>query len=419
MLSKSDMDLLTQTGPGTPMGELFRRYWIPALLPTELPEGDCPPVRLRMLSEDLIAWRNTDGSLGCMQNACPHRGASMFFGRNEENGLRCVYHGWKFDAEGNCTDMPNEPAESNFKHKIKAAAYPLAEWGGIIWIYMGPRDLKPDVPQFEWCYLPAEQKVLSKWYQCCNYAQGVEGDLDTTHVSFMHREFDPKNGAVGRMSKRGDSFMALDGAPMLTVREADYGFAYGARRNADDGAYYWRVTQFLQPFYSMIPSQNSNRSGGCWIPIDDEHCMGWRYAYDLEQPIPEEKRWNAGGVPRLIPGTIMPLANASNDYLIDRAMQAKVNYSGIVGIRDQDTMGTESMAPIMDRTREHLGIADSAVILMRRQLLRMARQLQQGVEPYSAGHGAVYRIRALDVIDNAREMERVLQWHKSELVAHV
>ena len=415
MLSQSDLRLLTQTGPGTPMGELFRRFWIPAMMAHELPEPDCAPVRLRMLSEDLIAWRNTDGSLGCMQNACPHRGASMFFGRNEENGLRCVYHGWKFDSEGACVDMPNEPAESNFKHKIKAAAYPLAEWGTIIWIYMGPKDLKPELPQFEWCLLPADQVVVSKWYQDCNYAQAVEGDLDTSHVSFMHKVFAYENDNQGRRKNKAGVALMHDGAPVLTVKETDYGFCYGARRQADDD-YYWRVTQYLQPFYSMIPSPNSGRSGGCWIPRDDEHCTGWRYAYDIEKPIPAERRTGQGGVPRLIEGTFDCVANASNDYTIDRQMQKTFNYTGILNIREQDTFGTESMGAVMDRTREHLGTADSAIILFRRQLLRMARQLQQGIEPYSAFHGATYRVRALDVLDQAPDLHTLVTKLEDEML---
>ncbi len=416
MLNAQDLTLLTQTGPGTPMGELFRRFWLPAMLPEELPEADCPPKRLRMLSEDLVAWRNTDGSLGAMQNACPHRGASMFFGRNEENGLRCVYHGWKFDTEGACVDMPNEPAESNFKHKITAAAYPLAEWGGVIWVYMGPRNLQPELPQFEWCLVPSDHKLISKWFQECNYAQAVEGDLDTSHVSFMHRSFQPSNDPRTRRNKQGEALAAIDGSPVLTVKETDYGFCYGSRRNGEDGDYYWRVTQYLQPFYSLIPSASTGRGGGCWIPVDDTHCTGWRYGYDVAHPVPVERRAGLSGIPRIEPGTYRGLATAANDYDIDRELQRTFNYTGIRNVREQDTMGTESMGPIMDRTREHLGTADSAIILFRRQLMRMARQLQQGVEPFAAGHGAVYRIRALDVLDPASDLHTLIEQHEYEML---
>jgi len=171
------------------MGKLLREYWMPMLPSKELPEGDCPPMRVRLLGEDLVAWRNTDGTVGVMQNACPHRGASMFFGRNEENGLRCVYHGWKFDSEGACIDMPNEPAESNFKHKIKATAYPAAEWGGVIWLYMGPSHLQPELPQMEWCLVPPEQRFVKKWIQDCNYAQALEGEVDKHHAQGLRALF--------------------------------------------------------------------------------------------------------------------------------------------------------------------------------------------------------------------------------------
>ena len=202
MLTRDDNELLCRVGPGTPTGQMLRQYWLPCLPTVDLPDADGAPARVRLLGEDLVAWRQTDGSIGLMQNACPHRGASMFFGRNEENGLRCVYHGWKFDTEGTCTDMPNEPAESNFKHKIRATAYRAVDWGGVIWVYMGPSHLQPELPQFEWCFLPPEQRVVSKWFQDCNYAQGVEGDLDTTHVSFMHRTFGNK-GPIGRRLRNG------------------------------------------------------------------------------------------------------------------------------------------------------------------------------------------------------------------------
>ena len=186
MMTHEENEYLVRTNAGTPMGELFRRYWIPAAMVSELPTPDCPPVRVRLLGENLIAWRNTDGSLGLMQEACPHRGASMFFGRNEENGLRCVYHGWKFDNDGQCVDMPNEPAESNFKHKIKATAYQTRERNGIIWVYMGPRDSTPDLPQLEVGLVPAGSRYVTKKWQDCNWVQSLEGAIDTSHFSFLH-----------------------------------------------------------------------------------------------------------------------------------------------------------------------------------------------------------------------------------------
>src|SRR5262245_17376779 len=184
MLSETDNDILCRVGPGTMMGDLMREYWIPALMPSELPSPDCPPMRLRLLGENLIAFQTTAGAYGLIQNACPHRGASLFFGRNEEDGLRCVYHGWKFDPSGQCVDMPSEPAESNFKAKIKALAYPCIERNGVVWTYMGPRSTPPPLPDLP-PNLDANCFVVRRM-QDCNYLQALEGDIDTVHAGFLH-----------------------------------------------------------------------------------------------------------------------------------------------------------------------------------------------------------------------------------------
>jgi phthalate 4,5-dioxygenase oxygenase subunit len=190
MLSKVDNDLLTQTDRGTPMGEYLRRYWHPVMLAEEVPEPDCPPKRVRILGEDLVGYRDTNGDIGLIDNYCPHRRASMFFGRNEECGLRCVYHGWKFDKDGNCVDMPSEPAESNFKDKVRITAYPAREYGGLIWAYLGPLELMPNLPELEWARVPADQRILSKRLQLSSYSQAVEGGIDSSHVSFLHTILD-------------------------------------------------------------------------------------------------------------------------------------------------------------------------------------------------------------------------------------
>src|SRR5215204_3073496 len=192
MLSQAENELLCRTGPGTPMGELFRRFWLPALLPSELPAPDSEPIRFRILSEDLIAFRDTNGKVGFLDQHCPHRGASLFFGRNEECGLRCVYHGWKFDAAGNCVDMPSEPAESTFKERIRQTAYPCAERGGVIWAYLGPAERQPALPELEWALLPEDQRFASKRLQECNWLQAMEGGIDSSHISFLHQNFDPE-----------------------------------------------------------------------------------------------------------------------------------------------------------------------------------------------------------------------------------
>src|SRR5215472_15260196 len=192
MLSKEDNELLCRTNAGTPMGELFRRFWLPALLPSELPTPDCDPIRFRILGEDLVAFRDSKGTPGFIQNNCPHRGASLFFGRNEEAGIRCVYHGWKFDTSGTCVDMPNEPAESDFRAKVTAVAYPCVERGGLVWAYMGPPDKRPEPPDLEFTLVPDSHHYVTKYPLDCNYMQGMEGELDSSHVSFLHSTLKPE-----------------------------------------------------------------------------------------------------------------------------------------------------------------------------------------------------------------------------------
>ena len=186
MLSLKDNETLTKTGPGTPIGKLLRRFWTPALLATELPKPDCPPVKVKLMGEALVAFRDTNGRIGLIDQFCAHRKANLFFGRNEECGLRCVYHGWKYDVEGNCVDMPSEPPESRFKEKIRLKSYPCQEWGGIIWTYMGPRELRPELPQLEWARLPDSHRCFQKRLQDCNWAQALEGDIDSAHIAFLH-----------------------------------------------------------------------------------------------------------------------------------------------------------------------------------------------------------------------------------------
>ncbi len=412
MLTHEDNAFLTQTGPGTPMGELWRRFWLPALLPGELPEPDCAPVRIRLLSEELVAFRDSSGRVAFMQNACPHRGASMFFGRNEEDGLRCVYHGWKFDVTGACVDMPNEPAESNFKHKIQATTYPGADWGGLIWVYMGPKHLSPQLPQLQWCILPDNQRYVDKWLQNCNSTQAHEGEIDTSHISFLHRTFEDP-GAGPRRNVTSLALAALDGAPQLTVKETEYGFVYGARRTTPDGNYYWRCTQFLLPNYSIIAGGNGGR---CWIPMDDEHCWVFAYTCNPQAPMSEDElrpyKTGASGYARKIPGTFHTLMNAGNDYGIDRDMQHTKNFTGIWGVRDQDLAVVESMGGVYDRTKERLGTADTAIIAARRMLIRYARELQQGKEPYAASHGEAYRVRGLGLIDREGDLGALLANHR-------
>jgi len=412
MLRKEDNDLLCRVGPGAPMGELFRRFWLPALVPSELPEADCPPVRLRLLGENLVAFRDTNGGVGVVAENCPHRGASLFFGRNEEEGLRCVYHGWKFDSSGSCVDMPNEPPESNFKNKVKVTAYPTAEWGGLIWVYMGPSELKPELPRLDWCMVPDSHRYIGKWIQHSNFAQGLEGNIDSSHVSFLHQAFDGSGTRDGLINK--------DGAPQLTVKETEFGFVYGARRESGDDQFYWRLTPFMLPSFTLVPNPSWPRSGHCVIPIDDTNAMWFAISYSVDEPLEQRVRdeFDDGqrGIPRLRPGSFEPIATAANDYTIDRNVQKTDNFTGITNIREQDMAIVETMGPILDRTIEHVGAADLAIIAYRRLMIRLAKQLRDGQELYAPYHGEIYRVRTLDMIDPEPQLGTLIESHRDEIL---
>jgi nitrite reductase/ring-hydroxylating ferredoxin subunit len=382
------------------MGELMRQYWIPVFLSNELPAPDSPPQRVRILGEDLIGFRTTSGDVGLVVNACPHRGASLFFGRNEEQGLRCVYHGWKFDVEGRCVDMPSEPAESNFKGKVRVQAYPGVEWGGIVWIYMGPSEKQPELPQYDFCYREIPEGKIFKWQQESNYAQGLEGNIDTAHVSFLHRA----------LNAPGMRDTDPDAGPLLRLKETEFGFVYGGRRDTPDGDYYWRVTPFVLPTFTSIPSQYWSGSGIFVLPMDDEHSWWWSIqpapAPDAPPIVGELIRSRPPYV-ELIPGTWKQVRNKDNDYLIDREMQLTVNYTGLPGNRVQDAAVTESMGTIYDRSHEHLGTSDTAIIFMRRYLIRLARDLQRGIEPPVLADASLFRVRPVDIVTPESDLEPI------------
>jgi phthalate 4,5-dioxygenase len=427
MLNARDNALLTQTGPDTPMGELFRRFWHLVLLAEELSEPDGTPVRLRVLGEDLVAFRDTEGKVGVVDALCPHRRAGMFFGRNEECGLRCVYHGWKFDVHGNCVDMPTEPRDSAFKDKVKIKTYPTAEYGGCIWIYMGPPDKQPALPHLEWARVPDSQRVLSRWIQECNYMQAVEGEIDSAHVSWLHAPLQVENSPF---RGRFNDAIIRDGAPKLTIKPTDYGFCYGARRDADSDEYYWRVTHWLLPTYSLIPAHGFPRGGRCWIPIDDSHISVIQYNYHPERPLTEAEAQRSKSSPEVRPGRYRlqdgtaidicrDVRNADNDYLMDRELQRAQNFTGIQVIRTQDTAMTESMGGVVDRSQEHLGTTDVAVIAARRRLIQMARDLQNGIEPFEALCPEIYNVRAVDMVSREDDFFRFMDLYAEEAVGKV
>ncbi len=388
MMMDEESEILTRVGSGTPMGNLIRQYWIPALKSSELvTDGD--PVRFRLLCENLIAFRDTRGRIGVMDHRCPHRCASLFFGRNEEGGIRCVYHGWKFDVDGNCTDMANVPPHQDFKHKVHAKAYKATERNGIVWIYMGDQANIPPLPALEATLQPESSIHIAMTQRDCNWLQALEGDIDTSHFDFLHRgaakaeDFSPDNP---------ERFGALRRDPEYKVIDTDLGTMYGAHRPADEGNTYWRIAHFLFPFWTMIPNRpfDDYIVARAWVPLDDEHCMYLIVRNVKKKGVDEDPG-------RYLPNTTDWLgrwrlsANASNDYKIDRQAQRISSYSGITGTNEQDQMTSESMGSILDRSFEHLAPSDRMIIQTRKRLLLSARAMaKDGTTPPGSRDGDAY-----------------------------
>jgi phthalate 4,5-dioxygenase oxygenase subunit len=400
MLKQEENELITRIGPGTPMGNVMRRYWMPAMLVEEVPKPDSDPVRVRLLGENLIGFRDTNGQVGLVAENCPHRGASLFFGRNEECGLRCVYHGWKFDTQGNCVDMPNEPAESDFRSKVRARAYPTQERNGLVWAYMGPRETPPPLPDIEANNLPEDEYAVSAIQRECNYLQALEGDIDTSHFGFLHF------GAAGPETAEPGTFQYYtlkDRAPRYQVLDTDFGCMYSAYRPAEPGQLYHRIALFLFPFWTMIPTGVLGHQvlARGWVPMDDEHTM----FFSLTPKARGVERATQPGM-ELHPNTtdwygrFRMVSDITNDYRIDREWQRQGgDFTGIPGIHTQDQAVTETMGAIFDRTREHLGSSDAMIIRTRRRLLTAAQALaQDGTVPPGVDQPEIYRQRSGGII---------------------
>jgi phthalate 4,5-dioxygenase len=406
MTSAIDSVELTRVGPGTVMGELMRQYWIPAVLSSELACGGAP-VRLMLLGEKLIAFRDSVGRVGVMDHRCPHRCASLFLGRNEEGGLRCVYHGWKFDVSGRCIDMPNVPPHQDFKHKVSAKAYPAVERAGAVWVYMGSRPAAPPLPALEIFDAAAADTGALLIQRDCNYLQALEGDIDTSHFGFLHAGHvdpnaldadDPINHTIAIRS------------PEYQIADMPWGTQYAGYRDAGPGRASWRFGNFLFPFWAQVPNGEfaHNVQVRGWVPLDDEHTMYWviwwrRGTSAMTQRDPAFKDGAAiGGMGRrnnFLPNTTDWLgrwrlaANAGNDWHIDRAAQHdNVIYTGIDSIHLQDQAVTESMGPILDHSFEHLAPSDLMITRTRRRLLLAARALRdKRTPPPGAEDATVFR----------------------------
>jgi phenylpropionate dioxygenase-like ring-hydroxylating dioxygenase large terminal subunit len=399
MLSREDNELLTRTSRGTPMGDLMRRYWIPALLAWELPSPDCPPVRVKLLGEELVAFRDTQNRIGLIDEYCPHRRASLFFGRNEDCGLRCVYHGWKFDVDGRCVEMMNEPESLNFKDKIFIASYPTVEVGGVIWAYLGSPELRPALPAFAWTQVAATHRHVSKVIQESNWLQGLEGGVDTSHAPILHRVLKTDTSRPG--FKPTDPFVRSK-APTLVVDVTDYGYQYASLRPLDEASLHVRTYHFVLPFHQIRPSRSeaghATVSGHIWVPMDDENTMVYNWDYSETAPLSDDDRLErrlGNGPLDVDQSTFRGMRNRRNNYMLDRQLQKTESFTGIDGVNTQDRAIQESMGRIVDRSREHLGPADKAVIQARRLLLQAVRTVAESGTPRGVA-GTYYTLRAAE-----------------------
>jgi phthalate 4,5-dioxygenase oxygenase subunit len=394
VLSREDNELLTRVGAGTPMGDLMRRYWIPAAFSDQVAKPDSPPIRVRLLGEDLVLFRDTQGRVGLVDEKCPHRTASLFFGRNEEGGLRCVYHGLKFDVDGNCTDLPCVPQLSdverrNVAKKLAVNAYPCLERGDVIWTYMGAADKKPAFPELEWTMLPASQRFATRHIQECNWLQGFDGGFDSSHLSFLH------SGAADLRKGNTDKDRRIPPSRYEVV-PMDFGFACGGGRDLGNGMVSWHVDVMLMPFHKIIPSVP--RAAHVWAPIDDNNTMLYSINFHptralTDEDLEREKAWR-GIHTENIPGSDRAIANRDNDYLIDRALQAGGrSYTGMKGLGVQDCALQESMGPIADRSLERLLPSDLALAQIRRLLLKAVRDHMAG-KPIPGLDPECYRVRS-------------------------
>ena len=415
------LETLVRTDAGTPVGKLLRRYWVPCLLSSEIEKPASPQVRVQIMGERLLAFRDSEGRVGLISEFCSHRGASLYFGRNEEGGIRCSYHGLKFDVSGKCIDVPQAPQVCE---RMSITGYPCVERAGIVWAYMGPPEKQPEPPGVEWANLPDSHVFVSKRLQECNYLQAMEGGIDTSHVSFVHRfEVD---GDPFHQGTKANEYIKKDGNVTFEIERHDGGLTLFGRRKGEPDSYYWRVTQWIFPWYNLIPPFGDHALGGhVWVPIDDHNCWAWSINFRPDRPLsPTERSHLAEGkgihceyepgtdVPG---GSFRPKANKDNDNLMDSvAQREKRNFSGVFGFSAQDASLQESMGRIQNHANEKLLPSDRAIVMARRMLHEAALKLEEGIDP-PALRSRAQRVRAAGVLlPHGQEPQ---SWAKEHLVS--
>lgn len=432
MTIENKFNVLARVGPGTKVGALFRSVWLPALLSSQLSNAGGTPVRLKLLDEELVAFRNGKGEVGIVQANCAHRLAPLYYGKVEHEGIRCSYHGWLYANNGQCLDMKNEGNKSVCS-RVKIKSYRAVEKADIVWIYMGD-DEPPAFPRFPWVDLPRSQRNATVWLQESNWLQGVEGELDSSHVSILHT-----NPATLATSPVHRPYSAIDLMPKLFARSTPIGIVALARRDADS-QYYWRASQFMVPTFSSIPSAEFPVGGRAFIPIDDYNAYTWDFNYytkgDLPQAFldyagkglafPPESRYQSF---RLNTGTIIdtfvPVRTAENSYLINRDANSLASPSGIHGLNDQDRAMQEGMTAmpdsrgrIADRSKEILVAADVAIVQARRRILEIVQD-EQSLARFkeTIQDGTAFSVIPLDVVSELGDVDAFAEQYRKELAA--
>ena len=411
MLSREDNELLVRVGPGTPMGQFMRLYWLPILPSADL-AIDGQPQRVRLLGEELLAFRDSEGRIGLVDHACPHRGAPLVFGRNEQCGLRCVYHGWKFGTDGRVVETPTEPADSRLKDRTRIKNYVCAERNAIIWAYMGPeQEAPPPLPNMEWNMVPAENVHVSFRVQECNWLQALEGEIDSAHAAILHGRID-NAGTISEWTAKKDL------RPVFECQRQDFGMSIASRRILDETTNYWRVNQYIAPFYTLVPPMPKypELSGHAWVPLDDENTLCIMFSYHPVQPLYEKTRQlfingHAGRetghaskdayAPRAV---TQPYAkywtrfNLESSFQFSYDAQTKTWFSGLPGLWVQDAACQSGVNPIYDRSQEHLGISDTGIAMTRRFLLDNVRKLAaEQVRPARYRDPDLFMVRAVSL----------------------
>ena len=390
MLSAKDNDRMCRVGPGTPMGKAIRQVWVPALLSSELPAPDCDPVHVELLGESFVAFRDSEGKVGMLDEFCCHRGASLTLGRSEDCGLRCIYHGWLFATDGTVMETPNI-ADPKFKTRFKAKSYPVREAGGLVWTYIGdPADM-PEFYDFPYLSASASKLLPAVAIVGCNFVQVMEGLFDSSHLSVLHVSQFAGGGMADIKFTQNASPMQHNPIPRIEVEETPYGFTYGAVRDFGD-TQHTNVTGFVAPFFMLNP----NDIYMAVVPMNDEKCAFYHVWYDGVQNYGEEplssEQLNTVGLDRLedygmtrqsFYGPNRP--SRANGFRQDRDAMKDGHFTGIASFTQEDAIVCMSGGGIRDREYEHLGTADMAIAQLYRSLLKSAKQAEDGGRPLGYG----------------------------------